>query len=275
MDNGSMMEIISRLAIAAGEEIMAVRETGITVSAKADESPVTEADRRAEAVILAGLREHFPAIPVIAEEEASEGRLPETGGSGFFLVDPLDGTREFVGGKTDFTVNIALIRDAIPVCGVVYAPARDRIWTGSQEGAAVADVNGGVSGEYRPISGSKPGNPLRIVASKSHRTPQTDAFIARFTDAQTVSIGSSLKFCLLAEGEADIYPRFGRTMEWDTAAGDAVLRAAGGTTVTPSGMVFRYGKRNQAEDSDFANGWFLAATGQAWPLLEQAIAQEA
>lgn len=274
VDHDELMRIMTTLALAAGSEILSVRERGITVSAKSDDSPVTEADRRAEAVILAGLREHFPEIPVIAEEEVAEGRVPETGGAAFFLVDPLDGTREFVGGKTDFTVNIALIVDGVPVAGVVHAPARSRIWTGSPQRADVCDVEGGKLDRAIAISGSNPGDPVRIVASKSHRTPETDAFIARFEEAETVSVGSSLKFCLLAEGSADIYPRFGRTMEWDTAAGDAVLRAAGGTTLSPDGSVFRYGKRNQADDSDFANGWFLAASRQALPILEKIMARD-
>ena len=263
----AMLAVFETLSLAAGIEIMDVRAGGVTAETKADASPVTEADRRAEDVILKGLAAHFPAIPVVAEEEAAAGRVPPTDGKVFILVDPLDGTKEFVGGKTDFTVNIALVSKGVPVVGVVHAPARGVIWSGRPGVATVASVDGNAIGERRSIAGSPLGKTVRVVASKSHRTPETDDFIARFDGAETVSVGSSLKFCLLAEGAADIYPRFGRTMEWDTAAGDAVLRAAGGTTVKPDGTAFIYGKRNQADDSDFANSWFIAVAGQARTLL--------
>lgn len=267
IDGQKLMELFEVLALAAGKEIMDVRSGGISAETKADSSPVTEADRRAEQVILAGLRESFPAVPVVAEEEAAAGRLPEIGSGPFILVDPLDGTKEFIGGKTDFTVNIALIDRAVPVAGIVYAPARGQIWSGGPKGAQTGDVTNGQITNRRAISGVDLTGPVRVVASKSHRTPETDAFIARFEDAETVSVGSSLKFCLVAEGQADIYPRFGRTMEWDTAAGDAVLRAAGGRTLNPDGTGFIYGKRNQQHDADFANGWFIAVSRQAGRLV--------
>lgn len=267
-DFPALLAVFEELAIKAGAEIMDVRAKGVTAESKADQSPVTEADNRAEAVILQGLRATFPDIPVVAEEEAAAGRVPDTGAAPFILVDPLDGTKEFIGGKTDFTVNIALVDRNFPIAGLVYAPARNRMWTGmpGRAESATVDDSGAIS-DRMPISGATIAEPVRVVASKSHRTPETDTFIARFPGAETVSVGSSLKFCLLAQGEADLYPRFGRTMEWDTAAGDAVLRAAGGRTVNPDGSAFLYGKRNQGHDSDFANGWFIAVTGQAAGLL--------
>lgn len=262
-DPAAMLSVFEALALAAGAEIMDVRGKGVTAETKADASPVTEADRRAEAVILKGLAQSFPHIPVIAEEEVSAGRVPAIGDGPFILVDPLDGTKEFVGGKTDFTVNIALVAGGVPLVGVVYAPARGRMWTGRPGHAETATVEGGKAGARHAISGASCPDRVRMVASKSHRTPETDAFIARHGDCETVSVGSSLKFCLLADGSADIYPRFGRTMEWDTAAGDAVLRAAGGTVLRADGAPLAYGKRNQADDSDFANPHFIAASAQA------------
>ncbi len=262
IDLNAMLEIFERLALDAGNEILAVRQEGFTADAKADSSPVTEADRRAEKVILAGLRERYPEIACVAEEEVSEGRLPADIGSAFFLVDPLDGTKEFVGGKSDFTVNIAYVVDGTPLAGAVYAPARGALYLGRPGHAEQVEVSGGGnSGAREAISVSPCAEPIRVVASRSHRTPETDAFISRCGEAKIVSVGSSLKFCLLAAGEADIYPRFGRTMEWDTAAGDAVLRAAGGRTLLVDGGAFAYGKRNQADDVDFANPFFIALGG--------------
>jgi 3'(2'), 5'-bisphosphate nucleotidase len=187
------------------------------------------------------------------------GAVPDIGGGAFILVDPLDGTREFINRNGDFTVNIALVRDGAPSIGAVYAPARNTLYAGRPGEATVAELSpDGVVLSRRPMAARAAANPRRIVASRSHRTPETDSFIDRYPGAETVSVGSSLKFCLLANGEADLYPRFGRTMEWDTAAGDAVLRAAGGTTTLVDGDPFVYGKREQADDVDFANPWFIA-----------------
>lgn len=254
-----ILALFEDLALAAGRAIMAVYATDFDTLTKADASPVTEADRAAEAIILAGLRARLPGIVCVAEEEMADGKVPVALGSAFILVDPLDGTKEFVGRKGDFTVNIALVRDGVPVVGAVYAPARHALYAGRPGAAMIAEVTpqGEVVGR-RPMAARKAANPPRIVASRSHRTPETDAFIDRHPGAETVSVGSSLKFCLLANGEADLYPRFGRTMEWDTAAGDAVLRAAGGTTTLVDGGAFGYGKRDQADDVDFANPWFIA-----------------
>lgn len=261
--DAAFLALLEPLAIAAGEAILDVRAHGVTTNTKADLSPVTEADNRAEAIILKGLAAHFPQVPVVAEEETAAGRMPDIAGQPFFLVDPLDGTKEFISGKSDFTVNIALIENGVPVAGIVYAPARGVIYAGGLDGAERADVlPDGLIVNRRKIKGAAVGDAVRIVASKSHNTPETDAFVSRFENAQCVSIGSSLKFCLLAEGAADLYPRFGRTMEWDTAAGDAVLRAAGGITRRVDGSPLLYGKREQTGDCDFANPHFIAVTKQ-------------
>ncbi len=243
---------LETLAIAAGQAIMRIAAGGVAVEAKADDTPVTAADREAEAIILVGLRQHYPDIPVVAEEEYAAGLTTQAPGDAFFLVDPLDGTREFVAGRPDYTVNIALVQDGVPVIGVVHAPARNRLWSGSPGEASQADVDaGGRIIHRRPMRVVAPSRPPRIVASRSHNTPETDAFIARHPGAAIVSVGSSLKFCLVAAGEADLYPRFGRTMEWDTAAGDAILRAAGGMTRTLDGEPMRYGKAPVFENPHF------------------------
>jgi 3'(2'), 5'-bisphosphate nucleotidase len=257
--DAAMLAVFEQLALSAGAVIMDVFRAGIVVEEKPDHSPVTEADRRAETIILRGLRDRFPDIACIAEEEASAGLLPPALGEAFFLVDPLDGTKEFINRRPDFTVNIALVRHGVPEVGVVYAPAQGRLFSG-RPGAAFAVT---VDEHHRPqlrrqIAVRGCAEPKRIVASRSHRTPETDAFLGRHEGAEIVSVGSSLKFCLLASGEADLYPRFGRTMEWDTAAGDAVLRAAGGRTVGVDGHPVVYGKRNRAGVEDFANPWFVA-----------------
>ncbi|WP_312796174.1 3'(2'),5'-bisphosphate nucleotidase CysQ [Tianweitania sp.] len=248
------------LALQAGRAVMDVYQVDFPVELKADASPVTEADAKAEAIILAGLREAYPDIPCVAEEEASAGICPPELDGLFFLVDPLDGTREFIKRNPEFTVNIALIRQGIPVIGVVYAPARSVLYSASPEGAFRIDTVNHKPGERRNIIVRTPTRVPTVVASRSHRTEETDSYIQTCGAVELVSIGSSLKFCLLAEGEADIYPRFGRTMEWDTAAGDAILRAAGGTTRRVDGEPLTYGKRGQAEDCDFSNPWFIADT---------------
>ena len=241
---------------------MAVFHAGFAVERKSDLSPVTAADRASEKVILAGLRAAFPQIACVAEEEVSGGVLPAGLGPAFFLVDPLDGTREFIDGNGDFTVNIALVVDGRPEIGVVFAPFSRRLFSGrpGRAEAVLIDGDDRVSGRRR-IRVREPAGTPTVVASRSHRTPETDGFIRGLGSAEIVSVGSSLKFCLIAGGEADLYPRFGRTMEWDTAAGDAVLRAAGGMTSTLDGRPLAYGKRNQPGESDFANPSFIARGG--------------
>jgi len=261
-DDAAMLAVFEKLALAAGRRIMEIRAVGVAAELKPDSSPVTEADRAAEAIILEGLRHSFPGIPCIAEEECAGGRTPGDLGAAFFLIDPLDGTKEFVGGNTDFTVNIALVRGGAPELGVVFAPATGRMFNGRPGSAEEISVGQDFTIASRhAIAVRRDNNPPLIVASRSHRTAETNAYISRFEGAETVSVGSSLKFCLLASGKADLYPRFGRTMEWDTAAGDAVLRAAGGLTFTLDGNPLTYGKRNQTEDVDFANPWFIAGCG--------------
>ncbi len=224
--------VIRDLALAAGRAILDVYgRDDFGARAKADASPVTEADLAADRLIGAGLRAAFPEIPAVSEECATSHG--ETGHRRFFLVDPLDGTKEFLNRNGDFTVNIALIEDGTPVMGVVHAPARGRMFRSLAAGGAVEEAVGGdgqpVAGSARPIRVRRPDNAaLVVVASKSHRDKATDDYIARYRVADFRSAGSSLKFCLIAAGEADLYPRLGRTMEWDTAAGQAVLLAAGG-----------------------------------------------
>lgn len=252
------MLVLLRLARAAAREIMTVYASTIAVRDKADLSPVTEADEKAERVILAGLRQHFPDVPVVAEEQAAAGIVPLTA-EDFFLVDPLDGTKEFVSRNGEFTVNIARIRDGIPALGVVYAPACNALYWGETGKAAFAEYGMEDSLENAPWKPCKvrpaPSTGLTVVASRSHRDAETDAYLAQVKVAKLISAGSSLKFCKIACGSADLYPRFGRTMEWDTAAGQAVLEAAGGRVLDIDGAPLRYGKRQRG----FDNPGFIAS----------------
>ena len=237
---GALVDAVRRIALEAGDAIMAVYRTEFAVEDKSDASPVTEADRRAEAIILEGLaRLPGPAFPVVAEEEVAAGRMPDVGAGPFWLVDPLDGTKQFVKRQGEFTVNIALIEDGLPVLGVVHAPAIAATYWASPLGAFAATDGAGP----RPIAcRPTPAKGLIAVASRSHRNQATDDFLARYDIAQAISSGSSIKFCLVACGRADLYPRTGRTMEWDTAAGHAVVRYAGGTVTDLAGNPLRYGK---------------------------------
>lgn len=262
--DASLRQLFERLAVDAGRMVMEIFRSDFSVETKVDRSPVTVADRASEAVILAGLRAACPGLPCVAEEEIGAGVAPGSLGDAFVLVDPLDGTREFADRQEGFTVNIALVRGGAPVIGVVHAPATGRLFSCQPGGAEAADVSsdGRLLGR-RQIVTRKPHTPLMIVASRSHRTPETDAFISRFQGAQVVTVGSSLKFCLIAAGEADLYPRFGTTMEWDTAAGDAILRTAGGRTETTDGRLLRYGKRGVRGVADFTNTDFIACGSPA------------
>ncbi len=242
--------------LAAGERTLVHRAAGVVAECKADTSPVTIADREAEAILLAALARLAPAIPVVAEEEAAAGRTPDIAGRWFFLVDPLDGTKEYVGGGTDFTVNVALVDGDAPVAGLVYAPARGRLWCGTVgRGAWRADVTDGRVGDRTAMAVRDCHGAPVAVASKSHCTPATEAWLAATGCGERVSVGSSLKFALIASGEADVYPRPGPTMEWDTAAGDAILRAAGGRTLCLDGRPLTYRKPR------FFNPGFLASGG--------------
>jgi 3'(2'), 5'-bisphosphate nucleotidase len=262
--DADLAEALLPAMLEAGAVVLAVRDGGLDVERKADFSPVTEADRAAEVVILGHLRRLAPGVPVVAEEACAGGSVPSVGGA-FFLVDPLDGTKEFVKGGSDFTVNIALIRDHLPVLGLVFAPATGALYGGvAGAGAWAATVRNDAIVERRAIHvRPAPDGPILVVASKSHRTPETDAYIGRYDVADLVSAGSSLKFCLVAEGAADLYPRMGTTMQWDIAAGDAVLRAAGGRVETLDGAPFPYGPTPAAGVEAFKNPWFIAAGGIA------------
>lgn len=242
----------------AGEAIRAIRRRGFDVEQKGDLSPVTEADRAAEAILLAALAQVAPGVPVVAEEEVAAGRVPDVGDA-FFLVDPLDGTREFVRGGDDYTVNIGLVIDRSPVLGLVLAPEQRRLWAGAVGGEAWAEEEGGSRQSLRVRA---PGDRLTVVASKSHMNEATRTFLAAaLPDAELVSVGSSLKFCLLAEGSADYYPRLSPTSEWDTAAGHAVLLAAGGWVDDLDGAPLSYAKPG------FLNRGFSASAGWQAPRL--------
>lgn len=242
------------IAREAGALIMVHYQAGATATLKADASPVTAADEAADALILERLGAAAPQIPVISEEAFAGGHKPAVG-TCFFLVDPLDGTKEFISHNGEFTVNIALIEDGRPVLGVVYAPAIGRMFFANGNGQAFERMG---DGPDRPIHVARPqADGFRVVASRSHRDAQTEAYLATVKVAELKSAGSSLKFCLLAAGEADLYPRFGPTMEWDTAAGHAVLAAAGGSVSGIDGEAFLYGKAG----SGFKNPSFIARGG--------------
>lgn len=252
---------LAAIALRAGHEIMTIYGSNVTAREKADLSPVTEADEAAERLILRDLAATDPDIPVISEEAASAGHIPKTAGL-FYLVDPLDGTKEYLTRNGEFTVNIGLIRDGFPVAGVVYAPAKGEIFVGEVgRGAWSAAVKGDAAAtalDWAPIRTRRPtpAEPV-VVASRSHMDPKTEAWLKARGRHSLKSAGSSLKFCLLAKGEADYYPRFGRTMEWDTAAGHAVLAAAGGRVATETGEPLTYGKAS----AGYANPGFVASAG--------------
>jgi 3'(2'), 5'-bisphosphate nucleotidase len=226
MDYAHIITTFRDLALKAGAEIMTVYASDdFGAEAKADDSPVTRADLAADRVICAGLAAALPDIPVVTEEQASSHQIDA---DTFILVDPLDGTKEFIKRRGEFTVNIALVEHGVPTRGVVYAPAVGRLFYTNAQGQTVEEVDGTAT----PLSVSAPDNAaLIVVASKSHRDQATDDYVGQYSVADMRSAGSSLKFCLVAAGEADFYPRLGRTMEWDTAAGDAVLRGAGGRMI--------------------------------------------
>ena len=255
MDFEKLTQVMRRLALEAGDKIMEIyADPDFEVRSKSDESPVTEADEAADAIISAGLRAAFPDVALVTEEQAdSHGQSVST----FLIVDPLDGTKEFIKRRGDFTVNIAYVVDGVPVRGIVYAPAKDRLFYTDAAGVSVeetGDFAKDAVGSVAPMQVSKPDNEaLLVVASKSHRDQATDDYINKYNVKDSKSAGSSLKFCLVATGEADIYPRVGRTMEWDTAAGHAVLTGAGGAVVRfDDHSTLTYGK------AGFANPFFIA-----------------
>jgi 3'(2'),5'-bisphosphate nucleotidase len=258
---------LNRLALSAGEEILKIYAEPFEVENKVDGSPVTKADAAAEEIILAGLAEKFPDIPVVAEEAVEAGNLPAAGAR-YFLVDPLDGTKEFLKKNGEFTVNIALIENGRPVFGVVSAPALDEIYWGGdiQEGGGRATKafkgtirDSGIT-DITPISvRTPPVDGISVLASRSHLSEETSALIARLTVAEQLNVGSSLKLCWVAAGRADFYPRMAPTMQWDIAAGDAIVRAAGGAVVlAETGEDFVYRVPENAGKDDLRNPYFLA-----------------
>lgn len=252
MRDAEMTAALVRLAREAGAAIMKIYGSDdVGTRFKDDASPLTDADVAADAILCAGLAAAYPDIPVVTEEKA-ETHADRPAGT-HFLVDPLDGTKEFVQRRGDFTVNVALIVDGKPTAGVVYAPAKGRLFRTDHDGGAVEEME---KGALRRITAARADNAaLRVVASKSHRDAATDAYIARYAVADFKSAGSSLKFCLVAAGEADLYPRLGRTMEWDTAAGHAVLMAAGGFVVrADDGAPLLYGKPGRENPHFIAYG---------------------
>jgi 3'(2'), 5'-bisphosphate nucleotidase len=248
-----------KIAHEAGRLILKHYEAGAEARVKEDSSPVTAADEEAEKLILKRLAQLAPGVPIIAEEEMAAGRLPKHLGTRFFLVDALDGTKEFLKRNGEFTVNIALIENARAMCGAVVAPAKARAFVGDGangafELAAPEDLPLDVR-QAEPIAARKaPKDGLIVIASRTHRDSMTDEYLAAYAIANLLAAGSSLKFCLVACGEADLYPRHGRTMEWDTAAGQAVLEAAGGSVKTLDGKPLSYGKIADG----FANPHFVA-----------------
>lgn len=258
IDYPRLLDDLAEGAREAGEAILEIVRRGFEVESKHDASPVTEADRAAELIILGMLARAAPGVPVIAEEQVAAGHIPAHDET-YFLVDPLDGTKEFVRGGDDYTVNIGLIEHGTPKLGVVFAPATGRLHGGSLGGGAWLD-----EGQGRASISTRPRDQMTTaVASKSHLNQATiDYLEAAVGKCDYVSVGSSLKFCILAEGKADIYPRAAPTSEWDTAAGHAILLAAGGLVDGPDGADLRYGKRA------FLNRAFVATSGWKPLLLE-------
>ena len=255
------LDQLGLLAVQAGAAIMAhyANMDDAVLNPKADDSPLTKADLAADKIIAAGLAEFYPDIPVVSEEQAASHQ--QIGLKRFFLVDPLDGTKEFISKNGEFTVNIALIDDGMPILGAVYAPVHKRLFLGAVRDA---DLLGAWEMAVAPDAQELPkGKPLAIrkagpnraaIASRSHRTAETDTFLNLHHIQNCVAAGSSLKFCLLAAGEADLYPRFGPTMEWDTAAGHAVLNAAGGSVCNVDGTPLTYGKAHYRNPNFIAVG---------------------
>ncbi len=252
----AVARFLAGIALAAGPAVMEEYRRHAAARAKSDGSPVTAADERAEAVIRERLRRLATPIPIVAEEATAAGQAIEVARR-FVLVDPLDGTREFIARNGEFTINVALVDDRVPIAGAVYAPALERLWFGGETafacraspGADLPDV-----ASWRPLRARPAPRSLVALASRSHGDPATEAFLARLPVGERRSAGSSLKFCVIAEGEGDVYPRFAPTMEWDTAAGDAVLRAAGGVVLAVEGGPLVYGKFGRG----LRNGGFIA-----------------
>ncbi|MEJ0096417.1 MAG: 3'(2'),5'-bisphosphate nucleotidase CysQ [Methylocella sp.] len=256
-DRDAIAEIFAEIALEAAVAVMAVYASDCNARRKADKSPVCDADEYAEAIILERLASRLPDFPVLAEEASAHGKKT-VAGSTFILVDPVDGTREFLSHNGEFTINIGLIVDGAPQVGVVYAPALGQLWIGGAKATSCTVAPGAPlppREQRRTIHvRAAPPQGLTALASRSHSDAETEAFLAQLPIKERRSAGSSLKFCAVAEGDADVYPRFGQTMEWDTAAGDAVLRAAGGIVLDGESHPLQYGKAGL----QFKNGPFVA-----------------
>ncbi|MBI1649029.1 3'(2'),5'-bisphosphate nucleotidase CysQ [Hyphomicrobium sulfonivorans] len=256
-----LVEALLPAVLAAGRIEMSHFKSGVEVETKADRTPVTVADQEAEKVLIEALRQVAPGIPVIAEEEVAAGRVPETG-STFFLVDPLDGTRAFISGSPEFTVNIGLVVDHRPVFGIIYAPASSELFATLTPHEAFEahikpdDSNATLAScSLTRLATREPDRAALVAfASRSHAAQNTDEFLQQLPITEKKRASSSLKFCLIARGEADLYARLGRTSEWDTAAGQAILNAAGGCVTTLDGEPLSYGKSAEG----YANPHFIA-----------------
>lgn len=263
-----MLDTLERIAIEAGMLIAEIRKAGANVMTKSDGSPVTDADQAAEDLIIRALQELAPDIPIIAEESAASCGEDLSAHDKLFFVDPLDGTKEFVRGRPDYTVNICLVENRKPKIGVVFAPARGELFSSDGLASYRSTILQDASiGERSQIRASCGGGRLTAVASASHGNLETEDFLRKLPVEQKVSVGSSLKFCLVAMADAHIYPRFGRTMQWDTAAGDAVLRGAGGCTLTSEGRELEYGIPC-ATDGSYDNPHFVSYGGDAEALRQ-------
>ena len=261
MNLEDLLEPITDLAIEAGNAILAVYATDFDVESKSDESPLTQADLASHNCIVAGLAALTPDIPIISEEDGLPGFDVRGQWSRYWLIDPLDGTKEFVNRNGEFTVNIALIDNHRPVFGVVHVPVQDKTYIGCEGRGSELRADG----ETKSITvGANSSQPVRIVGSRSHRGTSLDAFLAKLGDHDMVAMGSSLKFCTVAEGNADIYPRLGLTSEWDTAAAQAVVEQAGGKVLELDGKSLSYNKKE-----DILNPWFvvIGPTDHDWLAL--------
>ena len=254
----ALAQLFATLTVAAGALAMeALARPNLSAQTKADKSPVSEADERIEAFLFAELARALPGVPIIAEEAAARGET-QSHGDAFILIDPIDGTREFLARSPDFTVNLGLALKDAPHIGAVFAPVQNRVWFAGAKGFMAEARPGGAlpaPQDWRALqTRPAPQRGLSALISKSHLDEETKAFLERIPVAERLPMGSSVKFCIVAMGDADVYPRFGPTMEWDTAAGDAVLRAAGGTTLDLAGEPLRYGKAREK----YRNGSFIA-----------------
>lgn len=256
-DYGALALELSACAAEAGRLILDLSKESLAVRSKDDLSPVTDADVRAEQILLEGLARLIPGVPVLAEESAADGAVPAITGS-FAVVDPLDGTKEYVSGRPEYTVNIGLVSEGRPVLGVLHVPALGRTYWGAPGHGAFRSIHGKGSipsaDSFSPIATRPCASPPVAVTSRGHNDAATEAFLDGLGAGERQRLGSAYKFALVAEGSADLYARFVGTMEWDTAAGEALLAAAGGAVLTPEGELLAYGKA----DAKFVNGPFIA-----------------